>query len=71
MKTVEQSYIEYLCSNCKNKQIEQCQIKTRYDNVTYCKGYQKREELEGYQKPLRRTANVEHCIMPKLASNWK
>lgn len=71
MKTVEQSYVEYICSNCKNRKLEQCKIKTRYDNVTYCNGYRKDKQLEGYKKLLPITAKIEHCVMPKLASNWK
>ena len=39
MKTQEQSYIEYICSNCRNKHTDLCEIRTRYDNTMYCSSY--------------------------------
>lgn len=69
--TTEQSYIKYICSNCMNPNDEECEIRRRYDNTTFCKGYIKGNKLEGYKKPLERTANIGHCVMPKLITSWK
>ncbi len=40
--TTEEAYIKHICSNCTNT--EECEIRTRYDNTMYCKGYKKRLE---------------------------
>lgn len=70
MKTTEEAYTEYICSNCKNKHRDECEIRTRYDNVTYCENYEKDKEVSGYKKPLQRIANFGHCVMPNLISDW-
>lgn len=70
MKTTEETYIEYICSNCKNRKLNLCEIRTKIDNTTYCKNYIKDKEVSGYKKPLQRTANLGHCVMPNLISDW-
>ncbi|MCI8482225.1 MAG: hypothetical protein HFJ27_03990 [Clostridia bacterium] len=35
--TTEEAYIKHICSNCTNT--EECEIRTRYDNTIFCKGY--------------------------------
>lgn len=67
--TTEQAYIRYICSICKNKETELCCIRRKIDNTTYCKGYIKEDNIEGYKKPIYRTANYEHCVMPQLINN--
>lgn len=67
--TTEQAYTKYICSNCKNTNIEECEIRTRIDNTTYCKGYTKGNNVEGYKNPIYRTAKIEHCVMPQLINN--
>ena len=67
--TIEQIYTKYICSNCNNEDIEQCEIRTRLDNTTYCRGYKKDKELEGYKRPIYKTAKFEHCVMPELINN--
>lgn len=42
MKTTEESYIEYVCDVCKNKNsqdIEKCEIRRKIDGTMYCSGY--------------------------------
>ena len=34
--TTEEAYIEHICSNCINPNDEECEIKRRYDNTTFC-----------------------------------
>lgn len=70
MKTAEETYVQYLCRNCKNKHIDLCCIRRKIDNTLYCESYKKDKELEGYKKPLDKTAKFDKCVMPKLISNW-
>ena len=37
--TTEEVFIKYICSNCKNTDDTQCEIRTKIDNTTYCYGY--------------------------------
>lgn len=67
--TIEEVYAKYICSNCSNEDIEQCEIRTRLDNTTYCDGYKKGNKLEGYKKTIYRTAKFENCVMPELINN--
>lgn len=39
MKTTEQRYIEYICSVCKNKDKDVCEIRRKLDRTMYCSGY--------------------------------
>ena len=71
MKTTEQSYIEHICSHCKNKDKDLCEIRTRYDNTMYCCGYEKGNDLEGYKKPLQKTAKFEKPLMKGMAISNK
>lgn len=70
MKTAEETYVQYLCKNCKNKDTNLCCIKRKIDNTLYCESYVKDKDLEGYKKTLYRTAKYEHCVMSKLISDW-
>lgn len=63
--TTEQSYIKYICSNCINENDEECEIRHRYDNTTFCKGYIKGNKIEGYKWSEYRTAKYERCLMRK------
>lgn len=38
--TIEQTYIKYLCSICKNKEADTCCIRRKYDNTLYCNSYE-------------------------------
>lgn len=44
MKTIEEIYVESICTNCKNKSTELCEIKRRYDNTVYCENYDRGKE---------------------------
>lgn len=68
--TTEQAYIKYICSNCKNTDIKECEIRRKIDNTTYCKGYIKEDNIEGYKKPIYRTAKLEKTLMGLSSSSW-
>lgn len=40
MKTIEETYVQYLCSVCKNKHTDLCCIRKRLDNTAYCESYE-------------------------------
>lgn len=68
--TTEQAYTKYICSNCKNTDIKECEIRTKIDNTTYCKGYTKGDCIEGYKEPIYRTAKLEKTLMGLSSSSW-
>ena len=47
--TIEEVYEKYICSN---ENIEQCEIRTRLDNTTYCDGYRKRNPRVKRKTPI-------------------
>lgn len=46
MKTTEEAYTEYICPYCGNDDVEQCEIRTRIDNTTYCDGYKREKKAK-------------------------
>ncbi len=69
MKTAEETYVQYLCRNCKNKHTDLCCIVRKINNTLYCEKYVKDKEVKGYKKILYRTAKYERCVMQRLISN--
>lgn len=53
MKTAEETYIQYLCKNCKNRQTDLCCIRRRIDNISYRNSYKKDNPVEGYIDKIR------------------
>ena len=49
MKTAEETYVQYLCKNCKNKYTDLCCIVRKINNTLYCENYIKDKEVEGYK----------------------
>lgn len=60
MKTAEETYVQYLCKNCKNKHTDLCCIRRKIDNTLYCESYEKDKNLEGYKRPLDKTIRIKH-----------
>lgn len=64
-------YIEKVCSTCKGGE---CHITKFIENgivYTKCINYIKdSSKIEGYKKPLDKTANHTRMVMPKLVSDW-
>lgn len=41
------------------------------ETVIHCIDYEKdATKIEGYKKPLERSAKLERCVMPNLITNW-
>ena len=79
MQKLLNEYVKNFCSTCKAKQCDKgivfSQIKYMEGNTpkvaksVKCVDYVKDEsKIKGYVKPLKRTATVEHCLMPELWS---
>lgn len=68
-----QKYIDEHCSNCKHRKEDLCDIRILVFNdivTTKCVYYEKDKELQGYKKPLDRTAKVDSCVMKGFISDW-
>lgn len=63
METIYQTYIRTLCSNCKNKETNLCEIRKDIRGTLKCIYYQKDKEIRTYKKQLIRTANQRKPIM--------
>lgn len=62
-ETVYQTYIRTLCSNCKNRQTNLCEIRKDINGTLKCCYYIKDKDTEGYKKPLVRLAYQEKPLM--------
>ncbi len=60
--TTEEAYTKYICSNCINTDESKCEIRIRYDNTMYCKGYIKDKTLEDDHKLGDNKSYVEELI---------
>lgn len=62
-ETIYETYTRTLCSNCKNRNTNLCEIRKRIDGTLKCCYYVKDKDMQGYQKQLCRTANQCKPIM--------
>lgn len=63
METIYETYIRTLCSNCKNRELNLCEIRRNIRNNVQCCYYEKDKELEGYKKEEKITAKQQKPIM--------
>ena len=63
METIYETYIRTLCSNCKNKSLDLCNVRKNIRGNLQCCYYIKDKQHEGYNKYLCRTAEQEKPIM--------
>lgn len=77
MQELINEYVITFCSTCKAKECDKGIVYISYIDkdtnkeikMAKCVDYEKDEtKIKGYVKPLERTANVEHCVMPELWS---
>ncbi len=75
--TEEQLFKEYtdkICPCCKGQCNKGITIVKDYANSTVyakCVDYEKdNTKIEGYKKPLTRTANLSKCVMPRLKTDY-
>lgn len=63
METIYETYIRTLCSNCKNKETNLCEIRKDIRGTLKCSYYVKDRHIEGYKKFEGRLANQRKPIM--------
>jgi len=63
METIYETYIRTLCSNCKNRRTNLCEIRKDIKGTAKCVYYQKDKETEGYKQFRGRLANQSQPIM--------
>ena len=63
METIYETYTRTLCINCKNRNLNLCEIRKRIDGTLKCCYYQKDKHIEGYKKFEGRLANQGKPIM--------
>lgn len=63
METIYETYIRTLCSNCKNRSLDLCNIRKNIRGNLQCCYYIKDKQHKGYKKFEGRTANQGKPIM--------
>lgn len=63
METIYETYKRTLCSNCKNRKKNLCEIRRNINNSLQCCYYIKDKEIEGYKKAEKITAKQQKPIM--------
>ena len=65
-ETIHETYIRTLCSNCKNRKLNLCEIRKDINGTLKCCYYDKDKNIEGYRKQLRITAKQQKPIMKNI-----
>lgn len=70
--TREEIYVEKMCKYCKGNCDKGIIVFNNESTVyTKCVDYEKdKSKIEGYKKPIERTAKLQRCIMKGLISDW-
>lgn len=66
METIYETYIRTLCSNCKNRRTNLCEIRRDIKGNLKCSNYIKEKKQEGYKQFQGRTANQGKPIMKNI-----
>lgn len=65
-ETIHETYIRTLCSNCKNRNKDLCEIRKDINGTLKCCYYVKDKNTTGYQKQLRTTAKQQKPVMKNI-----
>ena len=63
METIYETYIRQICSNCKNRKTNLCEIRKDINETLKCSYYTKDKETEGYKRKSIVTAKQGKPIM--------
>ena len=47
MKNSYERFLEEICSNCKDREKKDCEIRKRIDNTLYCELYEREKQKNG------------------------
>ncbi len=61
-ENIYETYIRILCSNCKNRTLDWCEIRRNFENNLKCCYYEREVENKGFKKFEGRTAKQEKPI---------
>ncbi len=67
METIYETYTRQICSNCKNRKADLCDIRRDIKGTLKCIYYEKDKQHEGYKKFKGRTADQGKPIMKGIA----
>ena len=65
-ETIYETYTRQICSNCKNRKADLCNIRKNIKGKLKCIYYEKDKEIEGYKQFKGRTAKQNNAIMKRL-----
>lgn len=63
METIYETYTRTLCSNCKNRKTNLCEIRKDINGTLKCCYYIKDKDVEGYKKAETITAKRQKALM--------
>ena len=66
MKNTYERFIEEICSNRKDRERKDCEIRRRIDGTLYCEPYERASRPEKKKKPEIVTAKQSKPIMRRL-----
>ena len=66
MKNAYERFIEEICSDCKDKENKDCEIRRKLDGTLYCEPYERASRPEKKKKPEIVTARQSKPLMKGL-----
>lgn len=66
METIYETYTRTLCSNCKNRKLDLCEIRKDINGTLKCCYYAKDKDIKGYKKEEIVTAKKQKPIMKNI-----
>lgn len=66
MKNTYERFLEEICSNCKDREKKDCEIRKRIDGTLYCEVYERASKPQKKKKPEIVTAKKSKSIMRRL-----
>lgn len=67
MEDIIETYARTICSNCKNRKTDLCEVRWTVDNKMRCVYYKKDKQLKGYEKFKGRMADQNKPIMKGIS----
>ncbi len=65
-ETIYETFVRAICSNCKNRHLDLCNIRRNIEGSLKCIYYEKDKEFEGYKEFKGRLAHQSKPIMKNI-----
>ena len=62
-ETIYETYVRQICSNCKNRNLDLCNIRRNIKGNLQCAYYEKDKEIQGFKEFKGRIAYQEKPVM--------